>query len=313
MGVIIHRNQSIDTLKGIGIILMIVAHTYGPKNIIWDLIFSFHMPLFFIVSGLFFKERSIEDTIRKITRQLLIQYIFICISIIILSQIRTPHPITSDLEESLYGMGPGWFIIAMAQVRLYFTIIYKTFKSFYFIISLTISFLTVILTSIFQISMILAFMPALCSLFFYAFGYSAKSYQIKNYINRYPQISLYVGLLLWLNSSFFGEVELASCTFKLYIIDFLGSIGGTYVFYVLSKKIVNTKLGILLSYTGKYSLAILCIHSIDFCIPLWYHLEAHIPHQFYLTTIMIMRLTLILICCFIISKHHNLCSLFNIK
>ena len=117
---------------------------------------------------------------------------------IILSQIRRPHPITSDLEELLYGMGPGWFIIAMAQVRLYFTIIYKTFKSFYFIISLTISFLTVILTSIFQISMILAFMPALCSLFFYAFGYTIKSYHIKNYINKHPQISLYVGLLLWL-------------------------------------------------------------------------------------------------------------------
>ena len=78
--VITHRNQSVDTLKGIGITLMIVGHTYGPNNVIWSLIFSFHMPLFFIVSGSFFKDRSIEDTIRKITRQLLIQYIFICIS-----------------------------------------------------------------------------------------------------------------------------------------------------------------------------------------------------------------------------------------
>lgn len=311
--VMTHRNLSVDTLKGIGIILMIVAHTYGPNNIIWDLIFSFHMPLFFIVSGLFFKERSVKDTIWKISRQLLIQYIFICISIIILSQIKRPHPITSDLEEVLYGMGPGWFIIAMAQVRLYFTLIYKTFKRFYLIISLTISLLTAILISIFQISMILAFMPALCSLFFYAFGYSIKSYQIKNHVNRYPHISLFAGLLLWLNSSFFGEVELASCTFKLFIIDFMGSIGGTYVFYVVSKKIVNTKLGILLSFTGKYSLAILCIHSIDFCIPLWYRLEPYIPNQYYLTTILIMRLSLVLICCFIISRHHKLRSFFNIK
>ena len=70
--VMTHRNLSVDTLKGIGIILMIVAHTYGPNNIIWDLIFSFHMPLFFIVSGLFFKERSVKDTIWKISIQLLI-------------------------------------------------------------------------------------------------------------------------------------------------------------------------------------------------------------------------------------------------
>lgn len=307
------RNQSIDILKGIGIILMIVAHTYGPGNITWNLIFSFHMPLFFIASGLFFKDRSVKETIRKISKQLLIQYIFICVSVTILSQAKQSHPIKYDLKEAMYGMGPGWFIIAMAQVKIYFTFIFKTFKSYYIIVSFVISSLAIIMNRIYNISMILAIMPALCSLFFYAFGYYANTHLDKYYIKRHSLMCLFFCLLFWLNTSFFGKVELATCTFKLLIIDFMGCFGGTYVFYSISKKIESTKIGIFLSYAGKYSLAILCLHSIDFCIPIWHHLDRYIPVFLFPTLILIMRLILLLICCYYISNHHKLSTFFNIK
>ena len=41
-----------DIIKGIGIMLMVLGHTCGQPLYNW--IYSFHMPLFFIVSGLFF-------------------------------------------------------------------------------------------------------------------------------------------------------------------------------------------------------------------------------------------------------------------
>lgn len=51
------RNASIDIAKGIGIILVVFAHmnyTQPYQNIIY----GFHMPLFFIISGiLFFPEK----------------------------------------------------------------------------------------------------------------------------------------------------------------------------------------------------------------------------------------------------------------
>ncbi len=53
------RIEAFDILKGIGIILMIVAHTYGPDSVIWNFIYAFHLPLFFIVTGFFYKQKPL--------------------------------------------------------------------------------------------------------------------------------------------------------------------------------------------------------------------------------------------------------------
>lgn len=45
------RNQSIDILKGIGITLVLVAHSLG--GLISHFAYTLHMPLFFIVTGMF--------------------------------------------------------------------------------------------------------------------------------------------------------------------------------------------------------------------------------------------------------------------
>lgn len=54
------RIEYIDTLKGIAIILVVMGHVvqfiwgdrYGSNQIIFIIIYSFHMPLFFFLSGL---------------------------------------------------------------------------------------------------------------------------------------------------------------------------------------------------------------------------------------------------------------------
>lgn len=53
------RNLSIDILKGIGIILVLVAHSLG--GYISKFAYTFHMPLFFILTGLFISEMKEED------------------------------------------------------------------------------------------------------------------------------------------------------------------------------------------------------------------------------------------------------------
>ena len=55
------RNSQIDTLKGIGILLVVLGHnwiTLEEKGTLFQLIYSFHMPLFFIISGVFTKEKE---------------------------------------------------------------------------------------------------------------------------------------------------------------------------------------------------------------------------------------------------------------
>lgn len=63
------RNLTVSIAKGIGIILMVLGHADVPY--IWNFIYMFHMPLFFVLSGYCFKEKYLNDFktfgIRKIT------------------------------------------------------------------------------------------------------------------------------------------------------------------------------------------------------------------------------------------------------
>lgn len=55
-----NRTQSVDIAKGILIILVVVAH--AQADIVHDIIFIFHMPLFFVISGFLIRQ---EKCMRK--------------------------------------------------------------------------------------------------------------------------------------------------------------------------------------------------------------------------------------------------------
>lgn len=68
------RLEWVDTAKGIGIILVVIAHiwTRGPVR---DLIYAFHMPLFFLLSGYMSKPRPMGDFTRKQVVAMAIPYL----------------------------------------------------------------------------------------------------------------------------------------------------------------------------------------------------------------------------------------------
>ncbi|MFL9924850.1 acyltransferase family protein [Herbaspirillum lusitanum] len=67
------REQWIDVYRGIGIIMVVWGHVYGGYS--FDLIFLFHMPLFFFISGYLFRPPpDYRDFIRRKAIQLLIPY-----------------------------------------------------------------------------------------------------------------------------------------------------------------------------------------------------------------------------------------------
>ena len=60
----------LDIAKGIGIILMVLGHT-GLPSMINNWIFSFHMPLFFIISGILFNPSRYVSSIKFIQKRVL--------------------------------------------------------------------------------------------------------------------------------------------------------------------------------------------------------------------------------------------------
>lgn len=83
------RLEYIDNLKGLAILMVVIGHViqflYSPdnfdSNIVFRVIYSFHMPLFFILSGFVTTfamepETNIGIKIRKRFVQLIIPFIF---------------------------------------------------------------------------------------------------------------------------------------------------------------------------------------------------------------------------------------------
>ena len=148
------RLNYIDDAKALAIFLMILGHL-PIGDTLGTLIYGFHMPLFFIISGLFFNSnRTLCNHIKKGFRQLIIPYMcfeFINLSICWISPYL--HP------ELYYGMagldvfkaailgiffgqdyvsrisflpsGPLWFLVALFNMRVIFAVLCKLFKNDY--------------------------------------------------------------------------------------------------------------------------------------------------------------------------------------
>ena len=68
------RLDWIDAAKGFGILLVVIGHTVGG-GAAYDLIYLFHMPMFFMLSGVVFRPEPTAALARKRARTLLLPYV----------------------------------------------------------------------------------------------------------------------------------------------------------------------------------------------------------------------------------------------
>lgn len=96
------RCKEVDIFKGLLIILVVVGHY--DSDIVHDVIFLFHMPLFFIISGLLLKrEHIMEGTkyIRTKIQNLMIPYsVYLIIDLFL---IRRDYAVGS-IVRALWGL-----------------------------------------------------------------------------------------------------------------------------------------------------------------------------------------------------------------
>jgi acyltransferase len=79
-GVPSERHVFIDNAKAIGIFLIVIGHSRGLPDYLTHLIFSFHVPLFFFISGFLLKPdklaQTVGDNAKKTLRTLAVPYLF---------------------------------------------------------------------------------------------------------------------------------------------------------------------------------------------------------------------------------------------
>ena len=132
----------IDIAKGIGILLVVLAHneltSYAP--FLHQFIYAFHMPLFFFLSGMFFKpEIDFVELLKKRFNSLLLPYFFTIFLIyffeIFLGKMGLPIA-WSRIAKAFYGNGfyldwvAMWFLPALFVMNLVAFGFYRLFGRF---------------------------------------------------------------------------------------------------------------------------------------------------------------------------------------
>lgn len=122
------RNQTIDIAKGAGILLVVLGHNplvWQEKGELYRVIFSFHMPLFFFLSGVFLNPaKGWGETAREKADALLKPYFVTLLPLVVFGALFKGEPIGAPLMGLLYGTGrsipwdPLWFLPHLLLVTL---------------------------------------------------------------------------------------------------------------------------------------------------------------------------------------------------
>lgn len=93
------RERWIDVARGLAMLCVIVGHMgHGKLVKIW--IFSFHMPLFFLLAGYFQSVCATRTFAMKRAKQLLVPYAFTCIALIAFTQLNNLAKIVLHMNDA---------------------------------------------------------------------------------------------------------------------------------------------------------------------------------------------------------------------
>ncbi len=266
------RDLQIDITKGIAIVLMIIGHCSLFGGTIRYLIFSFHMPLFFIYSGYFFRDKSIVEVAKTGFDRLVKPYFIFAILTEVLYRLFWRKNVLSCLIDILFAhggpkhtllfptetsLGPIWFLMALFWCRFFYAIIYKVSKSninLSVIIAFVISYFAICVGK-YWLNLPLGILTGASGLAFYGVGSI-----IRNMSSKY----VYVTAVIWLFAVLFHKtyVDMVNFDYLFYPFDIVCAIGGSLFVFIVSGFLATKKL--VFATLGKNTLEILCIHQIVF-------------------------------------------------
>lgn len=267
------RLKYLDYAKGFAILLMLFAHTMTDSNYLHNWIFSFHMPIFFIIGGIILEKKFRRGTqpcdilvlLKKRAFQLGIPYLFWGI---LLALFYSALSIVSGNQPKFFeyglrlicfrGIDSLWFLPAyfFAELLTCLLLLIKGIAGKIIRISFFVCGVACILFSIrFPFSLVLV-----CFCFTYC-GYIIAYFEIIEKINIFIALVMFAaGIPLAIIN---GSVGLSALTFNngfLYILNSLiTSIAVISILYCFEQKNVHLS---FLEFFGRDSIVVLCTNNL---------------------------------------------------
>ena len=337
------RDTNIDILKGIGMLLVIIGHS----GCIWPFypaIYAFHMPLFFLVSGLFFSSKlSVLGGVKLENKRLLISYIEICV-ITTLCLILLGEHYEVFLKSAVVGttignnynipLGPVWFLLALFWCRIVYRILAEYVDIKGRSLGITAVVITILILKLFIFEDLYKcpfnFLQGVVCMFYYHVGVLLRLYggidKMKKWNKGKKMAFIFISfLLLVLSIAVFKRVDsnmnLSMLQTPFLPIDLLNAIGLTLSLYLVIC-FVNNRCRVMcflqksLRWCGEHSMEIFAVHCVE------YHTTIRIvsgfseslmktAHCFIAKTLILVinPIIQIVICIFLVLLWHQLKSL----
>ena len=275
------REPVYDVMKGIGIILMLIGHM-PPSDWLYHIIYSFHMPLFFLIAGSFASLGIDSRTACKKDFKRLLLPVFVTLAIIIglsplyylidgnfnntIAQLLSLFWLGDTVENrwGLVAIDSMWFLVALFWTRCIFRWICKScdrISKFHdeivLLICITLSILAI------ELHKVLPYFPwgflmGVSAIQFYALGWYLKRHCISKWVCM-------VFVFIWFIALRYGSLDLVQYHYGCYPLDVVGAVGATILVYFISNAICSytTISSKLFQWFGCNSLLILCVNTID--------------------------------------------------
>lgn len=277
--------EEYDIAKGIGILLVVIGHTCSSNSIVHGFIYSFHMPLFFLLSGLVLKPKSNKHFTENIKsdKKLLINYLFYSAVYIIfdffirgiIEKERSLFDIVWEFYQTItfYGISVLWFLGTLFLGKA--IVLSTRRKSKNAVIAFLLFTVTAVVSPIVlefcRVKIIFyPFATILRTLSMTAFIWIGYIFQTKfaEYIPKMRNLRLGGGisigsiLVVLILSLFNNDVEISGICFGIWPLTFISGLLGCLGIVAASALVVKSSiLSSFLKFFGQHSLFIMATHQ----------------------------------------------------
>lgn len=289
------RNHDVDAMKGVAMMLVIIGHSfiagyYGINKII----FSFHMPFFFILAGYFACATSYHQVLNKSYHRLIVPYLLSAFIVVLIAlgygdielakgkllAILFPRGFHSQLNGYQLNVvvGATWFLLALFWARLIFNILLNIISriNHYRLIYLTVLSVAISTGSIYLANRLtllpFGILEGSQAIVYMAIGYvlnkeiTPPNIQQRLYNDVTQSIVLLASFVIWVIAILYSEIDMAPIHYRNYFLALLGALSGSYILYKFILLLsLFSKLSLLyncIETIGRHSLLALCVHNV---------------------------------------------------
>lgn len=289
------RIQYVDIARGLAMICIVLGHLGEAQ--INRVVFTFHVPIFFLISGYFFREGAdLKSLLKRQTQTLIAPYWLTCLAIIGLSmvfcEIFTPEISSKKTAmdwvfASLYGAGNSYkepFYIKQIGAIWFLLATFWAVLSMKLVLSLRKNMQPLAVLFFFGLGWLSAkwfWFPASiqagwCALLYVYIGYLCRKVKVEEVFPReiriFGTVCAFVVWFCFIRD--FQSFYLVRCDVGRGAVDIFGSLCACYCVIKISQFIEKhaRRLSNALAYMGRYSIIILCAHIVELDLFPWWRL-----------------------------------------